>query len=80
LFPSSEMYGVNLYKVNCHLQWLLQIKPQKIGGWSEFELKFYISNLIENREQSYQGVSKKKRRNVVLIFQHCHIFSKYNKK
>ena len=52
MFPSSEMYGVNLYKVNCHLQWLLQIKPQKIGGWSEFELKFYISNLIENREQS----------------------------
>ena len=52
MFPSSEMYGVNLYKVNCHLQWLLQIKPKKIGGWSEFELKFYISNLIENREQS----------------------------
>ena len=60
MFPSSEMYGVeyfkmyyvNLYKVNCHLQQLLQIKPPKIGGWTEFELKFYISNLIENREQS----------------------------
>jgi len=40
MFPSSEMYGVeyfkmyyvNLYKVNCHLQQLLQIKPPKIGG------------------------------------------------